>query len=554
MKKLRYLAFGCVFYAPICFGMHGFPVLSSGLLTGNSIRYIPDTLPHAYGGAELYSRKASRAFDDQKCVLCCDSIPYIFFGKTNFLAADAFANGEVSSFLNPWPGASTLYPRARAQEQGVNLEAGFEKKPECSKWTYILHGFGTYRDVRVCEKSPKNFGPGGGSGVYGGLSATDVFKCHNNNFAYRFDMLNRLPVAATAPGNTVPFVYFHDTTFPGDPLTISNQDCTELNNNPVSIVRTQSLPSRPYGTSQTIVATLPALNASGTSGSDGVLQRFVSTQNYTPLQSNPNLSSMWIESTHDATGAPVMPARVIRDHVNDLLQDFGPSAEAIFEKAGMYLGSIHQKGFTDGYIDIGARYESSEKFTVEARAIGVIPVSCDYDPKRIFDIWLSTDHWGAGALGALHGQAGCFSGAVEAYCIYYFKAVDGALIPVAGSSVASLGYLGNIKESWTNYSLSADVGFGIQNVCNVHLFASLIGSSLPDVSLCQNTGTDALGTTTQFNLPLYTETQYWQALTVGSFIELMHKHIGGRIGFKQIISGKRVPYATDFFCALGCNF
>ncbi len=57
-----------------------------------------------------------------------------------------------------------------------------------------------------------------------------------HTYAYRLDFLSKLPYACTGIGLEYPIVVYHDTDFVNLPLTLSNVDITDANNNPVTML------------------------------------------------------------------------------------------------------------------------------------------------------------------------------------------------------------------------------------------------------------------------------------------------------------------------------
>ena len=314
--------------------------------------------------ASAYHRKANCAFGP--CNNATITLAQLLFGAANFRGAQAFVPG-TSSLFAPFLTRALLSPRFVYRERGGVIGADLEHCVN-EKWDVGVRAVLPIRSVRVTRT--KN-GVTTGSSDLGGQALDDVIINQPDGFAYRLDFLSQLPYACEGLGLQYPIVNYHDLDFPPEnPITISNQDITDQNNNPVTTIKRidGSTPSGTFAVPQAVATSLPALSADGNSGAQDERQRFVVATDYTPLGSNiSNQSTLWIVPTFDpVTGRLVAPARIIRAHVNELLDCcILPSAEALFAQCGITFNSQCIKGFGDLDTELFVRYHITDCLDAE---------------------------------------------------------------------------------------------------------------------------------------------------------------------------------------------
>jgi hypothetical protein len=331
-----------------------------------------------------YSRKADTAFASR-----CDHLSHnpgalaaLFFNTGAFTATQALAGSTAPSpFINPFLN-SLLTPRIKYTDSGVVImvTAARHMNDHCDI------GFRTQLPFRIIEVTPA-CNPGIGSSVFGGETIADVteFKQENvggatvDSFAFRLDFLSQLPADCQLPGLDIPFVNYHNASFPDTAITISNLDVTDnidLDNNPlgpdhrnaVTVLQSNGIPQGTLGVAQSLVQTLPALSGDGTSLMLYGRARFVEANNYTPLGANPLLESqMWIVPTVDVPRDELVSrARIIETQVERLLTCIQPSAEAFFtDCAGTSFSCQKESGVGDMDAEMFARYYWCDSSLVE---------------------------------------------------------------------------------------------------------------------------------------------------------------------------------------------
>ena len=285
---------------------------------------------------------------------CGQTVNYaqLYFGKTHFSAQDAFANSTAQSPTNPLLATSVLGPRVKYKEAGFNIGAAFQRwHNEC--WRYGVRLKLPVRNVLICRLKSN----GNGSSDLGGQTVADVTQERTEvingqairSYAYRLDFLSRLPYACSCLGLNYNIANYRDTDFPFDlPVTLSNQDISNENGTPVSVIKTNgALPKGPLAIQQSVAQQLPILPADGSGLGQNGRARFDTSVNYLPLGSDPANQSMLFVVPSVADGNTVAPARVIQAQVDELLECIAPTAEAVFAQCGIDFSSRHIHGAGD---------------------------------------------------------------------------------------------------------------------------------------------------------------------------------------------------------------
>ncbi len=275
---------------------------------------------------------------------------YLYFGKNQFNAQDAFANSTASSPTNPLLATSILGPRVKYREQatvvGLNLQRWLT-----DTWRIGFRANLPLRKIRVKRLSSK----GNGSSPLGGQTITDVTQQEVEtingvplqSFAYRLDFLSRLPYACSCLGLDYLIVNYRDTDFPFDlPVTLSNQDISNENGTPVSVIKSNNgtLPHGPFAIQQSVAQQLPIVSADGGGINNGARGRFDASVDYTPLSTNPTAQSTLFVVPSVAGTQVVAPARIIEEHVDELLECIAPTAEEVFTACNISLAPQCIKG------------------------------------------------------------------------------------------------------------------------------------------------------------------------------------------------------------------
>lgn len=297
-----------------------------------------------------YFTSAKKAFNN-----CGDRVnyAYLYFGRTQFSAQDAFANSTAQEPTNPLLATSILGPRVKYDERGavVGLNA--------QRWTSPTWRFGFRANIpwrRIHIKRLESCG--NGTSPLGGQTTADLAQNTTEtingatvpSFAYRLDFLSRLPYACTCLGLNYLIVNYRDTDFPFDlPVTISNQDISDVNGTPVSAIKRNNgtLPAQPFAILQSEAQQLPIINALATNIPENGRGRFDTSINYLPLGADPGMQATLFIVPSVANGNTVAPARVIQEQVNELLACISPTAEAVFTDCGISFAPQCLKGVGD---------------------------------------------------------------------------------------------------------------------------------------------------------------------------------------------------------------
>ncbi len=168
------------------------------------------------------------------------------------------------------------------------------------------------------------------------------------SYAYRLDFLSDLNYGFTLPQSNYPIVDYHDASFqPLLPITIYNQDVTNGDTNPVSVLNqlVGEVPAQPYALSYKETRELPLLPAEGQS-SLGERARFSDQVDYTPLGIHShNQERLWVIPTY--------------------IEDPAPKDLAALEACGIDLCSQSRSGIGTITTDFFSGYHFSNRFYAE---------------------------------------------------------------------------------------------------------------------------------------------------------------------------------------------
>lgn len=287
----------------------------------------------------------------------------IYFNKANFLTSDVFKNS------NPLIGDVSFSPRFTYKEQGVDIGYYGSWKIN-SNWSWGALAELPIKQITV--KSCQLYTPNNTQSInfFGNPLSSYVQEAIATNgdqtyqtYAFRLDFLSKLPYACTGVGLEYPMVVYHDTDFVNLPLTISNVDTTDANNNPVSLLYSVpgTIPAQPFEVTQAVATTLPVLNTDGSRTGSDTRER-VSTGDYTPLSALPQNQAQWwvVPTTIPVTGGEttVFPSRVIRDHVNEVLACLTAQSQNIFSQACINFCNQKTWGAGDLITQLFVTYDS----------------------------------------------------------------------------------------------------------------------------------------------------------------------------------------------------
>jgi hypothetical protein len=315
-----------------------------------------------WGG--YYQREAKKAYD---CGGHSTPLSTLFFNKPRFSPQEAFAQSSASVVTNPLLATSILGPRIEYKEKGVMLGVDLQGYvTDC--WR-----MGVRSTLPVGKRQLKRLASrGNGSSSLGGQTTQDVaaerIEIVNGSeivsYAYRLDFLSRLPyTCADCPARNFLIVNYHDADFPPfDPITISNQDITDLTGNPVSAIRSQNgtVPQGQLALPQAQAQQLPIINSVGNNLPQNGRGRFSQTVNYTALgNSEQNQAELFIVPSVHGSHTTAM-SRIIQQQVRELLACISPEAEIVFTDCGMSFDSQCVKGIGNLDTELYGGYFFSE--------------------------------------------------------------------------------------------------------------------------------------------------------------------------------------------------
>ncbi|HEV2916356.1 MAG TPA: hypothetical protein VGW78_01270 [Candidatus Babeliales bacterium] len=420
-----------------------------------------------------YSRHAKSAFANR-----CDHMGHnsgalaaLFFNKANFTMAQALGTNIPFPTLNPFLN-SLVSPRIKYTDSGGTIMLLAEKQmcDDCSIGFRTQLPFKTIKVKKTCS-------PGPGSSILGGETINDVTVFREetvdgatvNSFAFRLDFLSELPADCALPGLAVPFVNYHNPSFPGLPITISNLDVTDnsnLNNlplgpdnrNAVTVLQSDGVPAGTLGVNQAIVQTLPALSGDGSSLTPHGRARFLFANNYTPLGlDTQEQSDMWIVPTVDvANDELVSRARIIETQVKRLLGCIQTSPEAFFcACAGDSFANQTESGIGDLDIDTFIRYYPCDDMQLLLEGfIGFrFPTAQSTNPRAIFALPLGNNGHAEVKVGthARWQPSDWFVANIDLLYAKVCSAQKKVAAPFRGSVVKNLGPLLCANVGW-NYT------------------------------------------------------------------------------------------------------
>ena len=511
----------------------------------------------------LYRQVAKRAYDDHGDMLRNGSIAALAFSGESFLASDALANSSAATFTNPWLTISRFSPRLYHHEWNITPYIDCAYVSACRPLKVGIRFEAPYRVVKRCVQEPFNDYSCHGSGQLGNITTADVLRSMpDGTFAYRLDVLSRFPYDIAAPGNTVALVNYYDDTFNGNPLTISNQDCTDTGGNPVVVAPALCSPSSPYGMSESAAASASILPANGAVYANNK-QRFGSGINYTPLgNSIANQSMLWVEPAIDeSTGIPVASARIIRTHVTELIEEFGSSAEDFFTRNGFFFDSVKKHGFSDGMAELYATYQGDHWCSIEAGLRCGFPFAKKSNPYRVFDISLGTNgHYQGGVVLRTQLQQSCFVLLGCAELLHVFGARECIAIPFVGSSALGLSTMADVRVSYDWYRLALQGGFNTEHFALQPLY-ELSATSLPDVCAKNNEYADLFGVIHEADFSLYVHNAMQVSHIVGCMarvqnicINPINSVLQGEVGVRGVIAGHNVEIFTTWYASIALQF
>ncbi len=301
----------------------------------------------------------------------------IFFNKANFYPSDLFNNPS---------GVNALFaPRFTYHEQGIDIGYyGSYKINDHWSWGFLaelpikqIH-IKTTQVICPCAPGCINFFGNPLDSVFQEVVTTSGDQSYTT-FAYRLDFLSKLPYSCTGVGLEYPLTVYADGDFVNLPVTFSNVDATDANNNPVTVLYAQpgSLPSMPYALAESLATTAPVLAADGSQTGSVARERFAGGVNYTPLSMNSaNQAQWWVVPTLMTVPGgqtTVYPARVIRTHVDEVVGCYAAQAETIFTAAGINFCSQKMVGIGDLVTQCFVTYHTDSWWGLRLRGGVIFP-------------------------------------------------------------------------------------------------------------------------------------------------------------------------------------
>lgn len=562
MKKILFLS---LIISPI---IHSARLWLPPLSFINDFKYtVPEHKKLIQPWAIAYGRTANSAFNKSGHASHA-AITQLLFNQANFTAAQAFANSTVNS-SNIWLTTSILSPRVHYKEHGASFGCNSTWKiNDC--WSA---GFSLELPVKKVSLNRSCNGCSQGSSDLGGSTLSDVAQTKKitsgentyTSYAYRLDFLSQLPDSCTELGRQYPLIEYHDPMFlPAMPITISNVDVTEINDNPIGLLVSSdgSVPPEPWSVQQS--TNLSILPADGITPPNQTKERFVSTIDYTPLKSLPDAQKrLWVVPAlvpdNNGNLTTAVPARVIRAQVENLMSCIGNSAEDIFAPCAICFASQKRHGCGDLISEFYATYhtpQSNGQFTLLADIVWPTSKTVT-NPRRVFEQPLGNNgHFELhiGCYGVYEISRFAFAG--YATYLHTFNACEKATASFVGASVKNIGPTIPIQISWDAFigGLRADVVLIPRHALSLNARYELYTKSANHLNCAPSSAYDCLGIRQPIEKQFLTCATAQQAHTIQFELNGSYKTCTPLIGVRHIFAGKQVLQLTDWYAGLSFNF
>lgn len=513
--------------------------------------------------AAPFFRSAKNAFCKR-----CDECPIstLVFNKADFAAQEAFA-GSIAMQQNNFFLTTILFPRVTYTDYGAVL--GIEAQHcVCNDWHLGIRARIPVRSI----KTKQGKGSCAGKSIFGGTSCKNflVKACQKSDgkkiktFAYRLDFLSQLPVDSGAPGNDFKIVDYHNTSFVGNPITISNQDATDnpaLANpparNPVSVIKSEAgtVPPGSFAIPSSQAQALPALPGNGNFGLNNTRARFVIANDYTPLGADSATQEEWwvVPSTDDITGQLVPPACIIEKQVDAITSCIACSGEAVFQQCGLNLCSQTQTGFGDLDFECFAQHFFSDHMFLEG-LLGIgFPTGHKMSGNKVFALPLGNNGHFECKIGGYWCWQASERFSIDADLAYtaVLSAHECVSASFVGAQIKNLGPLTNADIAWNYYlgHINAYVHVYSCNErdCTVGLTYELYHKGHDDVHFSCGVQKDCIGNTNQVDAAVIEKLTKVTSHKVGA--QLNYTVIGEErdpiitlvAGYNQVVAGSNVP-------------
>ncbi len=510
-----------------------------------------------------YWRSAKKAFNE-----CGDTVNYaeLYFGQSQFNAQQAFANSTAQTPTNPLLATSILGPRIKYKEQGTVLGLNFQG------WATDTWRFGVRANLPLKKVRIKRLQScGNGSSPLGGQTTTNLTQervetvngTPVRSFAYRLDFLSRLPYACTCLGLNYLIVNYRDPDFPFDnPVTISNQDISNENGTPVSVIKSANgtIPTGPFAISQQTAQQLPILSATGGIESSGRnipnngRARFDTSVNYLPLGADPAAQSTLFVVPSVSGNQVVAPARVIEEQVDELLDCISPTAEQVFTDCGISFAPVCLQGVGDFDTEIFAGHCFSPCVYGEIFFGMSWPTGKRVkNPLQVFKQPLGNNGHYESRVGLQGLWEPCRYAVLKADLAVSIvhKATERVAASFAGATVKNIGPTVPASIGWNYFTLHADVILTHPSkTTGIDIGYELYHKSSDHISILKSSTLDCLGNCNRLSSrPLSDHTEVTSHKIRAEFFYdfcLFKREGDFFIGGSHVVAGRNAPRETDF--------
>lgn len=513
--------------------------------------------------AGFYQKRACKAFNNKGK---CTPLSTLFFGKRNFTVQEAFAQSTASVITNPLLATSVLGPRVAYKESGVDLGGTFQHwLNPCWRW-----GIRAHLPVKKIRIQRRRSAGNGGSDL-GGQTTQDlaaerlefVNGVAVQSFAYRLDFLSRLPYTCLpCPARNFLIVNYHDTDFPPkNPITISNQDITTQNLSPVTALAssTGAVPTQQFAITQEQALQLPFLNETGTSADPNGRAQFNQNISYTPLGMDPAQQAHLFIVPTVAQNQIVAPARIIKQHVNELLACIEQEAEDIFKECGISFNSQCTRGIGDFDTELFLGHSFSDCFYAELYAGVSWPTGKKWrDPRMVFRQPLGNNGHYEGILGvqALYTAHPWVSLQAEASWHPVQRRRECIATAFQGACVKNIGLTTRASISWDYVTFKLDMLITPPSSCasGIDISYELYHKSHDNVCFFNSTAIDCLNKSELLDSCVVRRNTKVVSHKVRAELFYTYKQFELFGGGGRAVAGKNAPKETDWHVGVACYF
>lgn len=493
----------------------------------------------------------------------------LLFGKSSFKGQETFASAAIPTpTASPFLILSTLTPDIGYTDRGFILNFNAIHKVNDAWRVGVrarlpLRQFSMKLNSKLEDLSTENVTTTKTETIAG--NSVDVF-------AYRLDFLSLLPTLCEGDALNFSLVNYHNAQAQNQNITIINQDITSNPNlnagdiNPVTVIKTDNglPPQTTCGFPLTDIATVDGLSGDGSSVTDGQRARFINATDYTPISNNTSLQSMlWIAPTVSST-QPTIPARIIRNRVNELLACIDGTAEKAFNDCCISFCSEKKSGFGDLDTELFTQYHYSDRCYFEG-LFGIRFATADeiHDVRKLLRQPLGNNGHSElklSAQGNWKVRDWLYARNTFSYS-FVLRANEKVPAPFVGATVKNIAPLVDATIFWEYLHNTFDLHFVPTQKNNVGLRVSydLYHKRTENIRLKKQFADDCLNNSNLLDACVLTKNTNVVAhkLQIHFFYDYSRckkRSIGFYAGFNTVFAGNNVPKERDWLLGINLHF